>query len=164
MFYNNENFDFVQSFEKNWKKIYSEYLAIRTNLVDWPEKNLYNGNWEVFGLFDWPTGKELTDNSKHCPFTTELIKKSFKNSHGAAGFSRLMPKTKISPHTGYKGKFLRAHLGLEIPEGDCHLQVCDEKRKWNQGNMLIFDDKLLHSAWNLTDKERIVLLIDFYYD
>jgi beta-hydroxylase len=67
----------------------------------------------------------------------------------------------VVPHRGYQGEFLRCHLGLEVPAGDCALRVGGEVRRWAEGRSLVFDDRLEHDAWNLTPHERVVLLIDF---
>ena len=73
----------------------------------------------------------------------------------------LQPMTRILPHQGYRGEFLRCHLGLEVPPGDCALKVEEETRRWEVGKVLVFDDRVTHEAWNLTDGERVVLLFDF---
>jgi beta-hydroxylase len=153
-------YEFVKTFEDSWEKIYQEYLGIKNNMKDWPEYNIYNDGWEVHGIFNWPGGEEKKNHN--CPFTANLINEVFPNGHGTAGFSRLKPNTIIYPHFGHKGNFLRAHLGLEVPEGDCALEVEDRTIIWEVGKMVIFDDRKLHNAWNRTDKERVVLLLDFY--
>ena len=82
-------------------------------------------------------------------------------THGAVGFSVLRADTRIASHQGYPGLFLRCHLGLEVPDGDCALKVGDEVRHWQTGKVLIFDDRLQHEAWNMTAQERVILLLDF---
>ncbi|MBI2322819.1 MAG: aspartyl/asparaginyl beta-hydroxylase domain-containing protein, partial [Chloroflexi bacterium] len=137
-----------------------EYLGITAELVDWHERKLYDQGWKVFGLFDFPGGAPLPENTRKCPVTASLVERHIPR-HGAAGFSVLRPRTRIRPHQGYQGDFLRCHLGLRIPAGDCGLRVGDETRSWETGKAVIFDDRLDHEAWNLTDEERVVLLIDF---
>ena len=68
----------------------------------------------------------------------------------------------IKPHKGYTDEVFRCHLGLAIPEGDCGLKVDGVTYRWGEGKAFIFDDTLLHSAWNYTDSDRYILLIDFY--
>ena len=53
------------------------------------------------------------------------------------------------------------HLGLIIPEGDLGLRSLEETRGWEEGGVFIFDDRLEHEAWNRTEEDRVVLLIDF---
>ena len=133
---------------------------MQTELVDWVERDLYDEGWQVYGLYDFPYGHEIAPNVARCPFTAELIARHVPR-HGAAGFSRLKPGTHINPHQGYQGEFLRCHLGLDVPEGDCTLRVGDETRKWANGAALIFDDRLEHEAVNRTPHARVVLLVDF---
>jgi beta-hydroxylase len=153
-------YEFLKTFEDSWEKIYEEYINVKTNFQNWPEHHLYNQGWEAYGIYDWPTGKEVKNHK--CPFTANLIKECFPMGHGTAGFSRFKPNTIVSPHRGYQGKFLRAHLGLEVPAGDCALKVEDSILNWEEGKMFVFDDRKTHQAWNKTDKERVVLLLDFF--
>jgi len=73
----------------------------------------------------------------------------------------LRPGTRIQPHSGYPGPFLRCHLALRVPAGDCALRVAGETRRWQEGDVLVLDDRVEHEAWNLTAEERVVLLFDF---
>jgi len=77
-----------------------------------------------------------------------------------AGFSSLKPGTHIVPHVGYSNGVLRCHLGLFVADG-CALRVKTQTRSWQEGKCLIFDDTVEHEAWNYSDANRIVLLIDF---
>ena len=140
--------------------IVNEYQQARDQFMAWPEFHLHNGGWQVFGLYDFPNGNPMTDNIKLCPITAELIKEHMP-THGAAGFSRLAPQTKIAPHKGYQGDFLRYHMGIDVPTGDCFIQVGNEKVCWANGKSLVFDDRDEHLAENNTDVERVILLIDF---
>lgn len=153
------HFPFVEPFKDNWERIRDEYLRVQNKMVAWPEKNLYNEGWEAFGIFDFPYGRELPFAAM-CSFTRDLIKEHIP-SHGVSGFSRLSAGTQLDPHEGYQGDFLRMHLGLIIPEGDLGLRSLDETRGWEEGGVFIFDDRLEHEAWNRTEEDRVVLLIDF---
>lgn len=163
MFFNIGKFPFAAALERNWRQIYDEYLGVRRELTDWYEKELYGEGWKVFGLFDFPHGEPLETNVRRCPFTASLVERRIRN-HGAAGFSILRPSTRVRSHQGYPGNFLRCHLGLKIPAGDCALKVEEDVRSWQEGKVLIFDDRVPHEAWNLTGEERVVLLIDFIPD
>jgi beta-hydroxylase len=162
VFYDSHQFEFTRPLEENYQAIYQEYLGIRAELIDWVETELYDQGWQVFGLFDFPHGRAIEENARRCPLTAELVEKYFGN-HGAAGFSVLRPHTRINPHQGYQGDYLRCHLGLRIPAGDCALQVEDETRHWREGQVMVFDDRLWHRAWNNTDQERVILLVDFVW-
>jgi beta-hydroxylase len=163
MFVDTGHFGFTRVLEENWRVIYDEFLGIKTDLIDWFEKDLYGAGWQVYGLFDFPRGQPLAEGIQRCPLTASLIQRHMP-SHGAAGFSVMQPGTRIKPHTGYDGAFLRCHLGLRIPSGDCALQVKEEVRRWEDGKVMIFDDRAQHAAWNLTGQVRVILLIDFVPD
>ena len=56
----------------------------------------------------------------------------------------------------------RCHLGLDIP-GDRSgygLRVGNETTAWKQGKLLAFCEAQRHSAWNRTDKKRLVVIVD----
>ena len=159
-FYAIDTFPFAAELERHWRRIRQEYLGVQGGFVDWVERDLYGEGWQVYGLYNFPDGRVIDDNAARCPFTAALIARHIPR-HGAAGFSRLRPGTRIETHRGYEGPFLRCHLGLDIPAGDCALQVDGETRRWANGAALIFDDHLLHAAWNLTGRSRVLLLVDF---
>ena len=163
MFFDPHRFSFARPLEANWAAVYQEYLGIRDQLIDWVEPELYGEGWKVFGLFDFPHGEPLEANIRQCPRTAALIEEHIPQ-HGAAGFSVLLPGTRIKPHIGYAGQFLRCHLGLRVPAGDSGLRILSETRSWQEGRLLVFDDRFEHSAWNLSGAERVVLLIDFIND
>jgi aspartyl/asparaginyl beta-hydroxylase (cupin superfamily) len=81
-----------------------------------------------------------------------------------AGFSCLAPGVHIVPHTGYRGysdHIYRVHLGLVVPtDGDVALQVGAQVQTWQEGKVLAFNDLCLHEAWNRSQRNRIVLLLD----
>lgn len=163
MFYDPREFAFTAPLEQNWKRIYAEFLSIRHEMVEWVERDLYDNKWLVFGLYGFPHGDPMTANIAKCPVTASLIH-DHQPHHGAAGFSVLTPGTNLKPHHGYQGEFLRCHLGLAIPDGDCRLRVEDETRKWEPGQVIVFDDRAEHEAWNRTAEDRAVLLFDFVPD
>jgi beta-hydroxylase len=153
-------FPFSTHLERHWQEIHRELVGVRAEMTDWLERELYGEGWKVYGLFDFPNGRPIPANIARCPVTAALVAAHIP-THGAAGFSLLEPHTRIQPHVGYQGQFLRCHLGLEIPAGDCAIRLEDETRQWQQGRMLVFDDRVMHDAWNLTDRSRAILLIDF---
>ncbi|MHA4869746.1 aspartyl/asparaginyl beta-hydroxylase domain-containing protein [Duganella sp. PWIR1] len=159
-FYSPGEFAFTAALEHHWERIYAEFLAVEHQLSDYVERKLYDEGWQVFGLWNLPHREPLQGMQSRCPFTYALIE-SLIPSHGAVAFSVLQPGTVIKPHTGAPGQFLRCHLGLEVPDGDCALTVGGEIRAWDAGRALVFDDRLEHAAWNRTPARRVVLLLDF---
>jgi beta-hydroxylase len=148
----------INLLEANWLAIREECLAAR-NYVQWPERGIYHGNWDVFGLWDLQ-GALIEDNAKACPNTVNTLRQ-IANLR-TAGFSKLGAGCVIKPHKGYTDDVLRCHLGLVVPEGDCALKVGEMVYNWQEGKAFTFNDRLLHEAWNHTDHDRYVLLLDFY--
>jgi beta-hydroxylase len=147
----------IRLLEENWLAIREECLGA-IDYVRWPE-SIYDGKWDVFGLWDLQ-GCLITENATRCPNTVDTLKQ-IPNLR-TAGFSKLGVGAHIKPHKGYTDEVLRCHLGLVVPRGDCALKVEDTVHQWQEGKAFIFNDRLLHEAWNYTDSDRYVLLLDFY--
>ena len=160
MLYDNRDFPFFKELEKNYEKIKEEFLSIESEMVDWMQSYLHRGGWQTYGIYDFPHGNIISNLANKVPFTRDLIKEAVPN-HGTVGFSRLQAREIILPHKGYQANFLRCHLGVIVPEGDCGLAVENEILRWKEGVCVAFDDRKEHHAWNNTDQDRIVLLVDF---
>jgi aspartyl/asparaginyl beta-hydroxylase (cupin superfamily) len=74
-------------------------------------------------------------------------------------FSLLRPRARIAPHTGVQNTRLVCHLPLIVPPG-CGFRVGNEVREWEEGKLLIFDDTIEHEAWNPSDQDRAILILD----
>ncbi len=159
------DYHFLKIFEQNYEKIYQDYLSVKNKIIPWPELELYDKGWEVFGLFLSKDVSTLINTNlpsfTECTFTKNLISQNVSN-HGTAGFSVLKANSTIKPHEGIKSKYFRMHLGLEVPEGDLGILTASHGLlKWEKGKAFYFDDNLLHEAWNKTNQDRVVLLMDF---
>lgn len=145
------------------------YVAIKQELSDYLEKrqlkSYFNtsmvsrqNSWRTISLKTWNI--ELYKNQKDFPVTSALLKKHPEII--SASFNLLEPRSKILPHCGDTNAIYRCHLGLEIPSGlpDCGFRVKEEKRGWKNGEWLVFMDAYNHEAWNDTDKDRYIFLID----
>jgi ornithine lipid ester-linked acyl 2-hydroxylase len=160
VFYDPQRFAFTAQLGESWRAIRGEYESVAAQAVDWSERELYGEGWKVFGLYDFPDGRELTANTGRCPVTAGLVARHVPR-HGAAGFSILRPHTRIQPHRGFPGPFLRCHVALKVPGDACGITVAGETRRWREGEVLVFDDRVEHAAWNDNLDERVVLLVDF---
>lgn len=129
--------------------------------VDWPERDLYGEetDWDVIPFIAF--NKKVDKNCERCPETTKLLL-SIPELRVAV-YSRLGPQSELTPHYGLAplaNDALRCHFGLRVPE-ECGIWVEGEMRTQEVGEFIIFDDSKYHSAFNLSDQERIVLLMDF---
>jgi ornithine lipid ester-linked acyl 2-hydroxylase len=157
VFYNPADYPFTKDLENSFSVIREELLRIpRKDFMAWPERFLYESGWEVFGLHAF--GRKMVENCNWCPRTTAAVERI--PGLTTAGFSWMAPGTRIKPHVGYTNTVIRCHLGLVIPP-DCKLRVGSEVRGWEEGKTMVFDDTTEHEAWNKSDRDRIVLLLDF---
>lgn len=85
---------------------------------------------------------------------------------------RQAPNTGLQPHIDGLNMVLCCHLGLVIPSGSAHGETsplrpwieCGGVRKyWVEGGSLIFDQSFVHSTFNPTEEERIVLAVDLWH-
>ena len=142
--------------EEHWITILNEFKELSPSLLEpWPETNLYNGTWKVFGLHAF--GSLITRNCHMCPETTRFLERI--PNVVTAGYSILGARSQIIPHVGYTSSVLRVHLGLIVPPG-CSISVGEETREWEEGKCMVFDDTAIHSARNNSDQDRIVFLLD----
>lgn len=75
--------------------------------------------------------------------------------------SVLAPHTRIPAHFGVSSAILTAHLPIEVPP-DCGLKVHDDIREPEAGKLMVFDDTWEHSAWNDSDRPRVVLIFEVW--
>ena len=157
MFLDPSEFEFTAFLEANWEVIRDEFLALPDDAFDpWVQREMHGEGWSVYGLFIG--GDRIVAACEKCPQTADIIEAI--PGVVLAGFSRLAPKTHITPHIGWAQSVYRLHLGLAVPPG-CRLRVANETRNWREGECLIFDDTVEHEAWNDSDQVRGNLLLDF---
>jgi beta-hydroxylase len=171
--YSIDEYKFLYTIQEAWKEILDEYKkAVATIKVDsgfvnnglvypWPEKDLYDKGWKAIGLVykgrdDYYYTQQVREQF---PLTNKLVK-AIPGVY-IAGFSILEPKTRIYPHTGYTSDVFRSHLGLICPKG-AYLEVNGERIEWEEGKMFVFDDMVTHNAYNGSDEERVILMVDFH--
>jgi hypothetical protein len=81
--------------------------------------------------------------------------------HVGARLLRLAPGASLRPHRGPGGRLV-GHLGIAVPEHDrTAITVGGVTRAWAEGEWLVFDDSLLHSAVNGAGRPRFVLSVAF---
>jgi len=74
------------------------------------------------------------------------------------------PGTVLPRHFGVSRAVHRYHYGISIPVGDVGLEIDGHIIKWKEGEGIVWDDTLPHSAWNRTDSVRIIIFADIYRD
>ena len=162
-YYKLNEFKQLHVLEDNYKVILNELLTVRKNAKD---KNWFAAfpNYVVSKNENtWKTFNFIFFGIKN-PINCGLCSETFKILNKIPGlitaeFSYLPANTQIKPHKGFSKMVLRAHLGLIIPK-DCGIRVGDETKIWEQGKLLIFDDSFEHEAWNNSNEDRFILMLD----
>jgi aspartyl/asparaginyl beta-hydroxylase (cupin superfamily) len=161
-FYNPADFEWTKHLETHFQGIKSEIISYVNSheLKPYFNKSLLSrkNSWKTDGLLFW--GYFIRKNHKHFKYSWNAI----KEIPGLVSFSIsvLEANSSIKAHNGDTNAIIRVHLPLVVPEElpICSFTVNDETRAWEEGKPLLFNDAQLHSAQNLSDKKRIVLLID----
>lgn len=170
-FYSIDQFEFLKPIEEQFDVINQEWLEACSDsnrFVKWPQPwMIASGVWDLIVL-------KLSEGVQHpgteqynqsyaslFPKTLDILMSCVGDKLDGVSFSRLAPGTHLTPHRGRFSNTLRAHLGIDIPVGDCKIKVQNEEIKWEEGKIIILDDRLVHEAWNRTDKNRIVMIFDF---
>ena len=118
-------------------------------------------DWTVFPFYDG-FGNLEADNAGKCPRIAEFLR-----GHAGVGqigcmafFSIMNPQTHVPPHSSTLNIRMRYHLGIEVPEGDCHLRIHDEEITWQQDKCIKIDDSYEHEVFQQSDRRRVVFVVD----
>lgn len=167
-FFDASLFSWVPDVRGRWQAVLAEaetVIAERERLPAFQEISREVGyitrdrDWKTFMLVGY--GVESRRNLQRCPATARLLDRI--PGLKTAFFSILEPGKRLPPHRGPYNGVLRLHLGLIVPEpaNRCWLRVGSERRTWQPGEVLIFDDAIEHEVHNDTDGVRVVLFVDF---
>lgn len=153
--------------KENWKTIRDEGLSQLDEktggFIPESENLKEKGDWKQYVLYI--RGQKNKDNCAKVPKTCALIDRisaAKTNKRGQVKFSVIHPGTHIWPHCGPTNCRLRAHLGLKVPPG-LKIRVGQEKRTWEEGKFIIFDDSFEHEVWHNGKELRLVLIVDFWH-
>jgi hypothetical protein len=154
----------ARELESHCEEIRDEILALDpARFTPESERIARRGEWDVVFLYE--RGRRHDDVCEACPVTTAVIEGegAMRTAAGLIYVSRMRPGTHIQPHRGPTNLRLRCHLGITVPGGDCAIRVHEDRRSWSEGRCLVFDDSFEHEAWNRTDEDRIVLILDLWH-
>lgn len=162
---------------KNYKIIKKEAKFIMNNIKQdkikrnklWKDINNVSSNWSIgpesknntwlnYGLI--LNKKPIIKNLKKCPHTYKILKKIISNGikiH-VAGFSWLKPNSYIPEHID-NNIYKVYHLGLIVPNKKCYIKSNNKKIFHKEGSIITFNDNILHSAINKSNKNRIILYL-----
>ena len=122
--------------------------------------------WKVLGLkYHNPVNNSTMgmpeDSLKKLFPTSYKLIQEFGDDSPIIAYSYISPQSQLHRHTGIEnrtGEFIRIHIPMIVPEGDVFFEVNDEEVKWD--DIFAFDNQLVHSAHNLSDKGRVIYQID----
>lgn len=157
-------FPFVLTLQAAWRGIRAEMLALppacfpdAPDALSLPTADYDERGWTYCPLVgDAPAAAA---NRARCPRTAAAL--AAVPGLVNAGFSRFAPGTRLDRHAGELRSVLRCHLPLAVPAGDLALELDGVALRWREGECLVFDDTVAHTAWNLGDGDRTVLLVTF---
>jgi hypothetical protein len=162
--HNPDGFPLARYLERNFAAIRGEILALGAARFSRETEPIgRTGDWDVVFLYE--RGRRHDDVCAACPVTTRGIDgyPAVRTLAGLIYVSRMRPATQIAAHRGPTNLRLRCHLGVKVPEGDCAIRVGAQTRRWQEGACLVFDDYFEHEAWNHTNEDRIVLIVDLWH-
>jgi beta-hydroxylase len=168
VFFDNADFPVTAVLEQNYDVIRAEFEKMRNRVDEFapfqtisPDQ-IYISNDDKWKMFFLKAGKIRFDrNCQEFPETMRII--DAEKNLISAYFSVIGPRKMLMPHEGPWCGILRVHLGLDIPtEGKgCVLVVNKEEYRWEEGKTVVFDDTYEHIAVNMTDRNRVVLFMDY---
>ena len=179
-FFEREEFSWIDAVERQTDVIREELRSALSDkkgfkpYVQYAEGSEEARIWSTLnGSTDWSTlhlarhGKFEAEACARCPKTLETLT-AIPDLHDVPGygpeimFSVLQPKTLIPAHRGSVNGRLVVHLPLVVPPNCGYLRVGDEKRSWEEGKLMMFDDTFDHEAWNGSEHTRVVLIFDVW--
>lgn len=162
--YDPSEFPLAAYLESNYEAIRDEILALEALRFHRESERIQrSGDWDVAFLYE--RGRRRDEVCDACPVTTRGIE-SYPAMRTVAGLvyaSRMRAGTHIQAHRGPTNLRVRCHLGIRVPDGDCAIRVGEQTEHWQAGRCLVFDDHFEHEAWNHTDQDRIVLIVDMWH-
>lgn len=118
-------------------------------------------DWSALHL--WKEGRRIEEACALAPRTAAIVAGlplcEIPGRAPSVFFSILRAGKHIPAHTGVTNARAIVHLPLIVP-GDCEFRVGGETRAWKEGQAFAFDDTIDHEAWNRSDRDRAVLIID----
>mmetsp|Transcript_7505 Transcript_7505/g.18395 ORF Transcript_7505/g.18395 Transcript_7505/m.18395 type:complete len:631 (+) Transcript_7505:112-2004(+) len=181
---------FAKLFSKEALRIFTEDALSVPQWTPWPETAHYKvssfGNekpWTVFPICHcFPANKPdnftwIPMTKSFVPRTCRLLEEALRYGDGqsylrTALFSQMAPRSVLEEHTGWSdlaNHVLRLHIPLVVPnnsgvvgENDdlCGTWVDGCVETHAEGRPLLFDDSKTHRAFNYSDCDRIVLIVD----
>lgn len=165
-FFATDVYSWAPLLEENWQLIRNELEGLLANIdlapnyqdISLAQRSLsQDDKWK--SILFVVHKKRVEENCRVCPETANQLSQIPDLMY--AMFSVLKPGKALKPHRGPYGGVLNCHLPLRVPEqrDQCGIRVGGETAHWEEGRLLIFNDRHVHEAWNHSDEVRAVLLM-----
>lgn len=158
-------FPWCAELASGWERVREEfrnYTAENQVLRDYDYPGAVDGKWNTVMLV---AGSNPTPESEHFPQTMELLENVPRFPHvREAQLSVLGPGSRIKPHRDAGNEWITCQLALIIPDpARCGIRVGGIERTWTEGECIFFNTSYEHEAWNRTNAQRVVLIVDFLH-
>ena len=150
---------------EHWREIRDEAAALLEKGSIAPSEGHRDIAFNTFFARGWRRfhlkwyGDALPSAEAHCPRTVALLRTI--PTVRAALFAFLPAGATLAKHRDPYAGSLRYHLGLITPNSDdCRIFVDGEPYAWRDGDDVVFDETYIHSAYNRTSVDRLILFCD----
>ena len=159
-----ETYEFVNSIlTMSFTEIRDEFIKHSATASDYASLSCFDelssGDWQSICL--WKRGR-FTKASESFPRLTECIEKIehlLFQWRGEVSFLVLDSGAKIPAHYDWTNIQTTCHFGIICPKGS-RLVVGGISKPWHAGECIFFDHSFIHTAENLSDSKRVVLLLN----
>jgi hypothetical protein len=153
----------ITAFKTDWDFFYKKYhdFGLPIDEISQEQSHLnLDKKWRSIFIFGF--GEFTKTGESQFPSLQKFILEN-KKKISLVFFSTLESGKIIPPHKGNNPFVLRTQIGISIPDPEnTMLRVEDKEFKLKDGEIMCFDDTLLHSAENNSKLSRTVLIIDVY--
>ena len=164
-FYDRDKFPELKYIESQWKVIRDEAMEYKDDFYPIEDPRNYKG-WSAM-----PLKPEADDINFQGMFNEELVarrdmwKDKFPETRSICDsienegyvFSCLAPLGHIKPHI-HEEKHVSTLMGLDLGD-NCIFKVGNSTKEIKAGEFLVFDYQIPHTAWNLSNKDRVALVV-----
>jgi len=159
----------IETLAERWEEIRDELQRLIDSRVPWFLVLEGDSVHEPIGMVDDPIPRKFfplwrernffPTAAQLCPRTIRIL--AALPAAFSGWFASIEAGVEIAPHQGNFDILDRCHLGLVVPPGDVQLRVAGITRPFREGGVMIFNDRVLHEAWNHTSQRRFNLVVDF---
>jgi hypothetical protein len=163
VFFNTEDFEWCKRLEENAPAIIhclqKMFDPSFSGLITNPETFQFPPKiWKAYPFYF--NGFKINKHLREFPCMEEFLK-DIPNLISAS-VSVLKPGSRLLPHNGNSNGVMRYHLGLKVPAQmpQCGFIIAGNEVSWEVGKSFMFCNMQVHSAHNLTNENRYILLLD----